>query len=184
MQLKDQDAGLGIQALCSMLDTYNHPLTANTAIDDIVYRNYYNRYPVGFEDENNLSMVTFFDFGRNKVCYTGDMTRKGWLKLMENPAFLAELPSTSIFFASHHGRQDGCCDELYSIGQLKPTITIISDSGIQHATQETVQWYRARSIGFELNGSVRRVLTTRRDGNISMLIAADGAIEVYTQVAY
>jgi hypothetical protein len=54
-------------------------------------------------------------------------------------------------------------------------VTIISDGGIQHATQETVQWYRSRTVGFDYDGQTRRVLTTRRDGNIQIAFGADGA---------
>jgi beta-lactamase superfamily II metal-dependent hydrolase len=176
-QLKDQDLGIGIDALCAMLESYNHPLTPNPKIDSVVYRNYWNKYPE-FDNENDLSMVTFFDFSGSTVCFTGDMTRNGWLGLLRNPAFRAELPKTTIFFASHHGREDGCCEQLYTVGGLAPVTTIISDGGIQHATQETVQWYANRSTGFNLDGVTRRVLTTRSDGDIEMNIDADGSIQV------
>jgi beta-lactamase superfamily II metal-dependent hydrolase len=177
-QLKDQDLGPGIGALCDMLDEYVHPVQPNPRIDDIGYRKYFNTYPE-FDNENDLSMVIFFDFGENKVCFTGDMTRRGWLALLQNAAFRAELPSTSIFLASHHGRDDGCCEELYSVGGLAPVVTIISDSGVEHATQETVQWYANRSSGFKFHGETRRVLTTRSDGDIEMKIDASGAIQIW-----
>lgn len=176
-QLKDQVLGLGIDALCDMIDEYVHPLLPNTGIDNIVYRRYWNSYP-DFDNENDLSMVVFFDFGANKVCFTGDVTRNGWLALLKDVNFRAELPTTSIFMASHHGREDGCCEELYTVGGLSPVVTIISDGGIQHATQETVQWYANRSSGFSLDGTTRRVLTTRRDGDIEMNIDAGGAIQI------
>lgn len=176
-QLKDQDLGLGIDALCEMLDRYTSPLNPNPKIDALKYRNYWNKYPE-FDNENDLSMVTFFDVGAHRMCFTGDMTKNGWLKLLENPEFVAELPGTTIFFASHHGRADGCCEELFSMGELYPVVTIISDGGIQYATQETVQWYSARSQGFQLNGNNRRVLTTRNDGNIRFEMAANGAVSV------
>ena len=60
----------------------------------------------------------------------------------------------------------GAARSYFSRTGLYPTITIISDSGIQHTTQETVAWYRARAYGFQLNGENRHVLTTRRDGRI------------------
>ena len=176
-QLKDQDLGSGIDALCEMIDEYIHPLLPNQGIDNIKYTRYWNGYPE-FDNENDLSMVVFFDFGANKVCYSGDMTRKGWLGLLRDANFRAELPGTSIFMASHHGREDGCCEELYTIGGLSPVVTIVSDSGIQHATQETVQWYGNRSTGFDLDGRTRRVLTTRDDGSIEMNIDAGGAIQI------
>lgn len=54
-QLKSQDVGRGIRALCDMLDTYTHPLSENAKIDHIRYKSFYNRYPTDFEDENDLS---------------------------------------------------------------------------------------------------------------------------------
>ncbi|HEX6784254.1 MAG TPA: MBL fold metallo-hydrolase [Sphingomicrobium sp.] len=176
-QLKNQDVGLGITALCGMIEEYIHPLLPNAGIDNITYTRYWNKYPE-FDNENDLSLVVFFHFGANKVCFTGDMTRRGWLGLLRDPNFRAELPDTSIFLASHHGREDGCCEELYTIGGLSPVVTIISDGGLQHATQETVQWYANRSSGFQLDGVTRRVLTTRNDGDIAMNIDPGGAIQI------
>ena len=71
-----------------------------------------------------------------------------------------------MFVASHHGRANGCCAELFSETKLKPVVVVISDSGIEFATQETVAWYRSRVTGMTLNGDKRHVLTTRRDGRI------------------
>jgi beta-lactamase superfamily II metal-dependent hydrolase len=173
-QLKNQDVGPGIDALCNMLGEYTHPLRANAKIDSLKYKSFWNKYPE-FENENDLSMVTFFNLGSHKVCFTGDMTTAGWLGLLDDPAFRTELGGTTIFFASHHGREDGCCEELYTQGGLAPVVTIISDGGIQHATQETVRWYADRSAGFQYDGATRRVLTTRSDGNIGISFENGGA---------
>ena len=76
--------------------------------------------------------------------------------------------------ASHHGRKNGCCEELFTHTALNPAIVVISDSGIEFATQETVAWYRARVQGIMLNGENRHVLTTRRDGRILIDATANG----------
>ncbi len=47
-----------------------------------------------------------------------------------------------------------------------PYFVVISDSGKEYASQETVSWYRHRCRGFELNGERRRVLSTRNDGRV------------------
>jgi hypothetical protein len=49
---------------------------------------------------------------------------------------------------------------------LNPEIVIISDNGIEYATQETVAWYSNGTKGIMINGENRRVLTTRRDGRV------------------
>lgn len=172
-QLKSQGVGRGIRALCDMLDTYTHPIGQNPKIDHVQYKSFYNRYPADFEDENNLSVVTFLDLHSWRVAFTGDMTRAGFLKLMERREFTEYLSRTDIFVASHHGREDGCCPEMFDDDLLSPTITIISDGGKQHATQETVDWYAKRTKGFRYKSKTRRVLTTRKDGNIVLTFGSD-----------
>ena len=70
------------------------------------------------------------------------------------------------FCSVPYGRFNGCCEELFTQTGLRPAIVVISDSGIEYATQSTVAWYRARTTGINLNGERRHVLTTRRDGRI------------------
>src|SRR6266853_5332058 len=71
---------------------------------------------------------------------------------VERSSDTSAAPATSdILVASHHGRENGCCEELFSRG-WKPIVVIISDAGIEHATQETVAWYRARARGMNYNG--------------------------------
>ena len=132
----------------------------------IIFKFFWNIYPTEFEDENNLSMVLFVKAHGLSICFPGDMEIDGWRNILKRPEFKDYISSVNVFVASHHGRQNGCCEELYSSGGLNPQATIISDSGIQYATQETIGWYRNRTRGFDLNGEFRRVLTTRRDGRI------------------
>lgn len=177
-QMKNLDLGLGIQELCKMLDTYTHPIQPNSKIDNVQIRRYAARYGEDFYDENDLSMVVFVEMGDYLVCFPGDITRRGWLKLLQKQAFKDDIARTSFFLASHHGREDGCCEELYSQAGLAPILTIISDSGKQHATQETVDWYAARTRGMKFGDSTRKVLTTRTDGHIRFELLSDGSVEV------
>ena len=94
------------------------------------------------------------------------MEVQGWRNLLRNSAFVQAIGNVNVFVASHHGRENGCCEELFSRTRLNPAIVVISDSGIEYATQETVAWYRARAQGITLNGEKRHVLTTRRDGRV------------------
>ena len=99
----------------------------------------------------------------------------GWRSLIENTEMLSAMLDVNVFVASHHGRENGCCEELYNITNWRPEVTIISDSGVEYATQDTIAWYRARTKGIMLNGAERRVLTTRRDGRILLEASPMGA---------
>jgi hypothetical protein len=102
--------------------------------------------------------------------------------LAANSDLLDQIENADIFVASHHGRENGCCDLLYDYNNWKPDLTIISDSGIEHATQETVNWYHARTNGIAFrDGNIRRVLTTRSDGAVRITPRFDGTFHVRTQ---
>ncbi len=171
--LKGQDGpGDGIAALCDMIGTYTHPLSKQPDFEGLSIKTFRNAYPADFDDENNLSLVTILRWPNFAICFPGDMERAGWLKLLEQPAFRTEISNMTIFVASHHGRENGCCEELYKVTGLNPYLTIISDGGKQYATQETVNWYASRTIGIDLYGRKRKVLTTRSDGDISIDITS------------
>lgn len=85
----------------------------------------------------------------------------------------------NVFVASHHGRYNGYCPELFEWTGLQPDIFVVSDCGIQHATQETIALYRHRARGIQHNRTMRRVITTRRDGWIRFHIS-DGRARLLT----
>ncbi len=124
-----------------------------------------------FEDENNLSMAVFLKCHGTGVLFTGDLERAGWLELLKETSFQQALRDTSVFVASHHGRENGCCDEVFDY--CKPYYVIISDKGYMHETQETVDYYRARAKGGPFRDGKRHVLTTRRDGCIGFSFSND-----------
>ena len=126
------------------------------------YLNSYGAPPFGFSDENNLSLVIFVKCGHHKIIFPGDMEKEGWRQLLRNPGFVQELHDVNLFVASHHGRENGYCEEVLD---LCPNIraVIISDKKKGHQTQETVDRYRQYAGGFPYGSDVRRVLTTRRD---------------------
>lgn len=169
--LKGQDnIGPGIEALADMMTTFTGGVPAEPDLGGITFDFFWNSYPDEFQDENNLSVVCILRYPGLNICFPGDMEVAGWRKLWQRQDFRIAMSDVHVLVASHHGRQNGCCPELYEYG-WRPQVTIISDSGIQYATQETVSWYRARTSGLMLNGEFRRVITTRRDGRI--LIAAN-----------
>lgn len=160
--------GRGIEALAEMKDAYTVDIGHGSGPDfgESSTSLFWNRYPADFDDENNLSLVAVLKAHGLSICFPGDMEVEGWRNLLRNPHFIQAIGDVNVFVASHHGRENGCCEELFTATGLYPVIVVISDSGIEHASQETVAWYRARTRGMNLNGDRRHVLTTRRDGRI------------------
>jgi beta-lactamase superfamily II metal-dependent hydrolase len=168
--------GAGIAALADMTTEFGHPIVSWPDYDGMTYRHFWNRYPDDFDDENNLSLVTVMRWpGAHglpgfSILYGGDMEKPGWLRLLQRDDFFHEVRDVSVFVASHHGRLNGFCGELFEWTGLRPDIFVISDSGIQHATQDTIALYRKYARGIAHNGQERRVITTRRDGWIRFFI--------------
>ena len=112
-------------------------------------RTFWNSTPP-FYDTNNLSMVAFFKYGPFKILFPGDL-EDGWLALLEQPAFRAELIDTTVLVASHHGRENGYCRALFDY--CHPRAIVMSDRAIVHDTQGMPQTYRQRVIDHWPNGS-------------------------------
>lgn len=174
-KLKSEDGmGPGIDRLVHAID---HVFTGDGSIPQPVYQGlkrtqFWNTYPA-FDDENNLSLVLHMECNGVGVLFPGDMEKAGWLKLLEREDFRNALRNTKVLVASHHGRESGCCEEVFEY--CKPFYTVISDKGYMHNTQETVPFYRANSQGGPFrNGEKRHVLTTRNDGRIGFTFNADG----------
>jgi beta-lactamase superfamily II metal-dependent hydrolase len=153
--------------------------------DDTFFTAYWNQFgflPPGFDDENNLSLVVFVRCGSHKFVFPGDMERAGWLALLRNPYFVAELRTVSVFVTSHHGRENGYCEEVMD---LCPNIqlVVISDKAKGYQSQETTDRYRARARGIIYNGDYRRVLTTRRDGHMCFTMPSIGLGSVHLGTA-
>lgn len=155
--------------------TFNSPAIEpfNDYMGGITCRCFWNKYPE-FTDTNNLSLVVFIKFGEFKMLLPGDLERPGWLALLEREDFRKELAGTTVLMASHHGRANGFCDEVFDY--FTPDCVVISDKPIIHATQDID--YRSvtpeNGVDVRTTGKRRRVLTTRRDGWIKFTADANG----------
>jgi beta-lactamase superfamily II metal-dependent hydrolase len=130
--------------------------------------------PQAFQDSNNLSVVTFVQYNGCGIMFPGDLECAGWTALLRNPLFIERLKQTNVFVASHHGREGGYCADVFgTVGQCKPYVTIISDKAICHETQDH-NLYDPHCSGITFGNAVRRVLTTRNDGKITIEIPATG----------
>jgi len=156
----------------------------NESMGGIKYKVFCNKFP-RFKDTNNLSCVVFIEFAGFGILFPGDLEKKGWLALLERNEFIDALTGVDVLVASHHGRENGYCEEVFEY--CKPRVVVISDKPIEHGTQEGMtQSYRQRVInnhadGIPVKGKRRRVLTTRKDGWIEFLVNTEGKFTVATE---
>jgi beta-lactamase superfamily II metal-dependent hydrolase len=137
---------------------------------------FYNRYGIDFTDTNNLSLAVIVRYRGFFILFAGDLETAGWRALLKLPGFVQHLPHVNVMVASHHGRANGQCDELFRL--MKPDVVVFSDDAKQYESQETDAWYRSRVNGLRdlnnprpLAGHGRRhVMTTRRDGNLTVRV--------------
>jgi beta-lactamase superfamily II metal-dependent hydrolase len=174
--LKKGGMGRGAKAVAEWLARPKAPgLAAEPNLMPVQIRWYYCFYiPGAANTTNNLSLVVVAQFGAFKIVFAGDLEAAGWRRLLALPSFRQDLMGTSVFVASHHGRESGCCTELFDL--FRPQLVIISDDERQFESQDTDDWYRNRCTGaiFADNPSTcRYVATTRKDGSMQIDVDAD-----------
>lgn len=182
-KVKLQSGSLSKDAIAylELLESHTHPVTTpfNEGMGGIRLRTFYNRYP-SFTDTNNLSLVAFVKYGPFSILFPGDLERSGWLALLSDSEFKMEIAATDILVASHHGRENGYCPELFE--DWGPEAVIVSDKPIVHETQKVPQYQNClRGDGIFVVGEDRKrhVLTTRKDGAITFDVSPDGSYHVY-----
>jgi len=172
VNLKSEDgiASSAMTAFVNAISGQYHPPGAKAALQfpGIEWTVHLNAYPK-FEDENNLSLVLRLKIGSATFLFPGDLEAAGWKRLLTDDPWFAELVrDTSVLVASHHGRENGVCEELFDTYRCQPNIVVISDDYRQYDTQNTSNYYYSKSVGIEnfRGQGNRRVLTTRSDGEI------------------
>ena len=162
---KAQEAYLSQKKSASELQ----PIEVSKKFQTVELRQFY--LPIGsVRDVNDLSLVTFISEGKFTVCFPGDLTRRGWKLHLQNKAFQYMLRETNLFLASHHGRPTGFYEPVYEF--LYPKLIVISDKEQIKGRKITKRVpYRDHAYGVKLpNGSYRKVLTTRGDGRIRIVV--------------
>lgn len=166
LKYKSGPISRAMESMLDMIDRYTGgPLVPAPDFPGVRYSVYYNQYSFEFPDTNNISLVTFLECGNTKFIIPGDLEVKGWKGLLGRQAFRNELAGVNVFVASHHGRENGYCEDVF--GFCRPDVFVFSDSPIKHATQEMAQRYARHASGVQFNGKTRYVLSTRNDGPIS-----------------
>jgi beta-lactamase superfamily II metal-dependent hydrolase len=175
MRLKmEYGADAGIMRLMGVMRGIeaSPPLVTGPDLGTVSAKAYWNKYPY-FDDENNLSLVTFVEWAGFRMVFGGDLEKAGWKNLLSSEEFRDELRTIDVFVASHHGRESGCCDEVFKI--CRPQIVVMSDRDRLFETQNTSSWYHARCSGiYDTTAQEQRhVYTTRCDGALRIGVYVD-----------
>jgi beta-lactamase superfamily II metal-dependent hydrolase len=178
----------GVGWAAKILDHFGAGFLGNWQHDlgGVQWHVFWNRYAADFHDTNNLSLAAFVSFGPFTILFGGDLERAGWRRLLASSDFRAKLATTTVYVASHHGRENGCCEEVFAI--CRPQLILFSDGRKQFGTQETRDWYASRASGIPdlskptglFGPPLRKVMTTRRDGTITIDVAPGGNYNVTT----
>lgn len=165
---RENGIGSGMTELVSMAKKYTGAYDASTAptyprVKRTVFQHTYPK----FEDENNLSLVVNLEIAGINFMFPGDLEKAGWKSLLEtNADFREAVRKVHFLMASHHGRENGKYEPLFTEYGCKPYLVLISDKQYEHESQETVPFYAGHVKGFRAGDRDRHVLTTRNDGCI------------------
>lgn len=183
--------GPGVRAALGVLESFGPGFVGDWANDlgGVQWHAFWNVYGRDFTDTNNLSLAVFVTYAGTTILFGGDLECAGWRQLLTLPAFRNRLAEVKVLVASHHGRENGQCPELFD--HMRPEVVIFSDGPKQYQTQETACWYAQRVSGIpDLSRSEgllgyprRRVMTTRRDGAMQIDVAPDGRFTVFSEPA-
>lgn len=180
-QVKTQNGGIG-----SGVSTALHWIQ-NVFTGDRINFNYgieiwhFYHPPTKFQDMNNLSVVTFASYNNVGVMFPSDLEKAGWEEFLNDPLFINCLKRTNILVASHHGRENGYSESIFNF--CKPHVVVISDKAIEHETQMHDS-YEKHATGIQFPGELRKVLTTRKDGKITIDVGINGSYTVYKNSSY
>ena len=111
---------------------------------------------------NNFSIITVFTLSGVKIVVCGDNETESLCVLMNQKDFRTAVKDADVLVAPHHGRDSAYHSNFVSL--VNPRITIISDTAKTAASASDK--YTQMSRGWKVNGTQRKCLTTRNDGNI------------------
>lgn len=141
---------------------------------------------IDFNNPNTASCVTTLSFNGFKILFGGDLPESGWDNLLTQQAFINAISGTTVFKVPHHGRVDGCSDNLFKY--ISPKLCVVSDKSIDDTNENTVatNWYTLRSQGCNISGYTgqRKVMTTRNDGSIHISVDDKGSWTVYPNTTW
>ena len=161
--------------------TYIYPVSGQ--LDPSIPSNYgdvkinsFSQSESGTSNLNNYSIVAVIKYANEKIIIPGDIEDAGWKVLLERGDFQQAIKDTTIFVASHHGREAGFYSDLFDY--FKPDVVIVSDG--RFSDTSVTDRYRYYAYGVEVKSrsteesKKRYVLTTRNDGVIYLRIDDSG----------
>ena len=162
--LKEPPLSPAMNTLIKMIDNFTGKVSVERLEPPgVKVQTFWNSFP-SFKDTNNLSLLNFLDIGGVSFALPGDLERSGWLELLKNRYICELLRHVNIFVASHHGRESGYCSAVFDY--CNPRYVIMSDGPVQYDTQKIAGVYGQHATGGLFRGKMRKVLTTRKDGNL------------------
>ena len=165
LKFQNGPISFAMNTMLNMLGTYTSVAPEiPPSFPGVSFNTYCNKYLTDFDDTNNISLVTFINCNGKNFVIPGDLEKTGWEKLLEQESFRESLKKVDVFIASHHGRENGYCSEVFDY--CSPEVIIFSDSSIKHSTQEMASKYASHASSVRFNGDSRYVLSTRNDGEI------------------
>ena len=156
---------------CDINDRYNSPVRYDDENNTENPDNYggleiqtFSTSACDHSNFNNFSIITVFEFSEIKLVVCGDNEKDSFDVLMKRSDFKDAVRNADVLVAPHHGRESAYHSDFVSL--VNPRITIISDTTKSDAS--AVDKYTQKCRGWEVRGEVRKCLTTRNDGNITV----------------
>ena len=139
---------------------------------------YFPKLDIKDSRKNNHSIVIVIKYQGFTLLLSGDNEKESWKWLIANNPdyrgvhFLQAIKGTQVLLAPHHGRESGYSDELLSLLETNLKIVLISDG--QKGSTSVTEKYSLKTKGMVVKkkskSEERKVLTTRNDGRIKLLI--------------
>lgn len=161
--------------------TYTDPVTewqdpSNPNNNGRVSIRHFRQTEKGTSNLNNYSIVSVIEYANEKMLIPGDIESAGWEVLMGRSDFLAAIAGTTIFVASHHGREAGFYSKVFKC--FTPDVVIVSDDKYSDTSVTNKYNFQAKGVWVKSisnrNSTERYVLTTRNDGAIYIGIDDNG----------
>jgi beta-lactamase superfamily II metal-dependent hydrolase len=131
---------------------------------------------------DDLSLVTFLKYSDINIIFPGDLTTKGWQRLLNHPEFVEQLKQVNLFVASNHGQSVGYCADVFKY--CHPQLVIISNDIDHTVSEEMIKRYASHAKGTAVDQANRQLLMTHRDGRINISRYLDRRLEVTTEPIY
>lgn len=127
---------------------------------------------------NNSSIVVSYEYKGVVVVFPGDIEDAGWQTLLsKNPTLFSKLlddAHTVILVAPHHGRSSGYSQSM--IDYFSPHLVVISDG---YGAGETDPRFRTCASGLEVQGEIKKYITTKTKGRKRINISANGTVYIH-----